>query len=211
MLPTRNKIAPVENHPALSLKEIGSFMAALRQENNMGARALEFAILMAARSGEVRGARWAEIDLAQRIWMVPKERMKATREHRVPLSDAAVAVLREMLLLRDEHHGDLVFPGQRRGGLMSDQTLSAVLRRMKRAETVHGFRAAFRTWCGETGKPPDIAEAALAHTQGKLHETYQRGDLLERRRKLMDQWAEFCSRSLPAEGGNVVELHGAVA
>ena len=193
MLPPRNKVRAVVHHAALDWPEAPAFTAALRQRDSMGARALEFAILTAARSGEVRGARWTEIDLDRAVWTVPASRMKAKREHRVPLSSAAVAILRHVEPLRDE--AGLVFPGQDKRRPLSDMTLTAVLRRMGRGDlTAHGFRSTFRDWCAEQGHPADIAEAALAHTAGdKTVQAYQRGDMLERRRRLMTEWARFCA------------------
>ncbi len=204
VLPPLGKVRKVEHHHALPWREIDGFMAELAKQEGVGTLALRFAILTAARTGEVIGARWREIDMGNAVWTVPPERMKAAREHRVPLSDTALDVLREAAELGPD---GFVFPGQRGGAPLSNMALLMTLRRMKRADlTAHGFRSTFRTWCSETGKPTDIAEAALAHTQGKLHDAYQRGDLLERRRKLMSQWANFCS--CPARAtGEVMHLH----
>jgi integrase len=149
--------------PALPFTEIGNFMQRLRDATGMGARALEFAILTAARSGEVRGATWAEIDLKAAVWTVPGNRMKMGREHRVPLSPTAVALLNA---LPEMAGTDLLFPAPR-GGALSDMTLSAVVRRMKVAAVPHGFRSTFRDWASErTNYPRDVAEMALAHTIG---------------------------------------------
>jgi integrase len=195
------------HHAALPWREIGGFMAELMKQPGIGALALRFAILSAARAAEVLGAQWSEIDLKETVWTVPADRMKAEREHRIPLSGAALEVLHEVAKLGTT---GFVFPGQRRQGHPAAMLMWNVLRRMGRDDlTVHGFRATFRTWCGDTGKPGDIAEIALAHTQGKLHDAYQRADLLERRRKLMDQWAEWCSKP-QAEGENVIALAKAV-
>jgi integrase len=180
------------------------FMAALRQRDGIGALALQFTILTAARSGETRGATWAEIDVAGAVWTVPGERMKAGREHRVPLSDAALAILGDLALLRDPKAGAdaLIFPGAKRGRPLSDMSLTAVLRRMGRGDlTAHGFRSTFRDWCGEaTEFPRELAEAALAHTlRDKVEAAYRRGDALERRRVLMESWAAFCAGPAPQE------------
>lgn len=209
LLPARAMVAPVRHHPALPISGLGDFMAKLRTQAGTAARALEFAILTAARSGEARGCRWAEIDMATNIWTVPAARMKAGKEHRVPLSEAALGVLQAMAPLRLD--ADLVFPGLRPGRPLSDASLIAVLRRMGGADlTVHGFRSTFRDWCGEsTSYPRERAEAALAHAVGdKVEAAYRRGDLFEKRRRLMEEWGEFCARpSLPA--GEVLSLRRA--
>jgi len=201
LLPATGKIARVEHHAALPWQNMGSFMAELRQRDGIGATALQFTILTAARSGETRGAAWSEIDLPAAVWTIPAARMKAGREHRVPLSDAALAVLRHMEPLRDDKAGGLVFPGTKAKPL-SDMSLSAVVRRMGRGGiTVHGFRSTFRDWCAEaTNYPREIAEAALAHVnRDKVEAAYARGDHLARRARLMAEWAEHCAR--PAAGG----------
>ena len=165
--------------------------------------ALEFLILTAARSAEVLGARWAEIDRDAKVWTVPATRMKAGREHRVPLSSRALAILEELAAARA---GDFVFPGHRHGKPLSPMALEMVLRRMKaEGVTVHGFRSAFRDWAGETTPfPREIAEAALAHVCGDATErAYRRGDALEKRRTLMETWALFCE---PEQRSNVVPM-----
>jgi integrase len=209
VLPKRSRVRAVEHHAALPWREIGPFMERLGGQEGVAALALRFAILTAARTGEVIGARWGEIDMQHAVWIVRAERMKANREHRVPLSDATLALLREAGKLRSgETHG-FVFPGAKAGAGLSNMAMLLLLRRMGRSDvTAHGFRSAFRDWAAETGKPADIAEAALAHVVGdKTVAAYQRGDLLDRRRRLMDQWAEFCCRAgPPAEGGEVVAL-----
>jgi integrase len=199
VLPKRSKVRKVEHHAALPWREIGAFMARLAKQEGVAAMALRFAILTAARTGEVIGARWSEIDTKHAVWIIPAERMKASREHRVPLSGAALAVLCEAGKLRADGADGFVFPGMK-GGL-SNMAMLVLLRRMGRGDlTAHGFRSTFRDWAAETGKPADIAEAALAHTSGnKTQAAYQRGDLLDRRRRLMDQWAEFCARKGPDE------------
>jgi integrase len=161
----------------------------------MGARALEFAILTASRSGEIRGAKWYEIDLAHAIWTIPPERMKAGREHRVALSSAAVALLKN---LSHEAGNELVFPGPR-GGELSDMTLAAVLRRMDVKAVPHGFRSTFRDWAGESSKHPrEVIEHALAHRlKDKAEAAYARGDMFAKRVLLMEDWAKFCGNDQP--------------
>jgi integrase len=211
LLPARSKIARVEHHTALPWREIGAFMSALANEQGVSALALRFAILMAARTGEVIGARWSEIDMAESVWTVPAGRMKASREHRVPLSDGALAVLREVAKLRTHPNVDgFVFPGGKPGKPLSSMALLMLLRRMGRGDlTVHGFRSTFRDWCAETTNyPREVAEAALAHTlRDRTEAAYQRGDMMEKRRRLMADWATFCAR--PARAGRVIALHRA--
>ena len=209
LFPRRAKVRPVEHHAALPWTEAGAFMAELRAREGVAARALEFAVLTAARSGEVLGARWPEVDLDAAVWTVPKRRMKAGREHRVALSPAAMTLLRDLLPLRSEPDA-LIFPGQRKNRPLSGVAMPAVLRRMGRGElTVHGFRSTFRDWAGEvTAHPREVVEAALAHRVGNETErAYARGDLFAKRRRLMEDWAEHCAMP-PAE---VVPLHPGVA
>lgn len=207
LLPAPSKVAKVEHHDALPVGDIGAFMGKLRAAAGMGARALEFAILTAARSGEVRGARWDEIDMAAAVWTVPAERMKAGKEHRVPLSAAALALLEALPRMAGN---PLVFPAVR-GGTLSDMTLAAVLRRMKVDAVPHGFRSTFRDWAAErTHYPREVAEMALAHAIGdKVEAAYRRGDLFDKRRRLMDDWATFLTRV--EQPGAVVPLHRATA
>lgn len=189
-LPQPKAIAKTEHHAALPIAKVPGFMAKLRDQQGMGARALEFVILTAARSGEVRGATWAEIDLKAEVWTVPGERMKAGKEHRVPLSADAVTLLNSL----DRVEGtDFVFPSAK-GKPLSDMTLTAVLRRMKVPAVPHGFRSTFRDWAAEqTNHPREVAEMALAHTiENKVEAAYRRGDLFEKRRVLMEDWAGFC-------------------
>lgn len=180
----------VKHHAALPVDAMPGFMRALREQEGMGAKALDLLILTAARSGEVRGATWGEVDLEARVWTVPAERMKAHREHRVPLSPAALALLRGLPRIEGTA---LIFPSTRLTSL-SDMTLSAVLRRMKVPAVPHGFRSTFRDWAAErTNYPRDAAEMALAHTIGdKVEAAYRRGDLFEKRRRMMNDWAVFC-------------------
>jgi integrase len=190
---------------ALPYTELGAFMAELRQQDGVAARALEFTILTAARSGETFGAAWSEIDLPKKLWIVPSARMKAGAEHHVPLSGAAMAVLDQMRRIRQ---GALVFEGAARGRPLSHTAMWRVLQAMKRHNlTVHGFRSTFRDWCGDvTGFPREIAEAALAHAVGNRVETaYRRGSALEKRRQLMEAWARYCGH--PIASANVVPLN----
>lgn len=193
LLPAPSKIAKVTHHRALAFTEMKDFMARLRQREGVSPRALEFAILCAARSGEVRGARWPEIDFQSEVWTVPGERMKAGKEHRVPLSRAAVDLLKSLPRVPDSQ---FVFPG-RLGGPLSDMSLSKVTRDMGVDAVPHGFRSTFRDWVGDaTSHPPDLAEAALAHVlENKTEAAYRRGDALQKRRLLMDDWAKHCSTS----------------
>ena len=175
----------------------------------MAAMALEFAIYTAARSGEVRGATWAEVDLAAKVWTVPAVRMKAGRDHRVPLSARAVEILEKARDLSSGEPDAVVFPGIKSGSSLSDAAFDRLLKRMgfKSGElTPHGFRSSFRDWAGEASTfPRELAEAALAHVVGDATErAYRRGDALEKRRKMMDAWARFCEPK--AAGSNVTPL-----
>jgi integrase len=206
ILPARSKVRRVAHHAALPFDEIPAFLAALRGREGTAALALEFAILTAARTGEALGAIWAEIDLGVKVWTIPAERMKAGREHRVPLSAPALAVLRKVRDLAVKKDGKPdpaapVFPGHRRAIQLSNMALLMLLRRMKRDDlTVHGFRSSFTDWAAErTAYPREVVEMALAHAIGNAVEAaYRRGDLFERRRKLMDAWAGVCTA--PNEG-----------
>jgi integrase len=198
LLPRRSKVARVEHHAALPWGEMGAFMTRLRSQPGTAARALEFVVLTATRTGETLGARWSEIDIEAAVWTVPGERMKAGREHRVPLSDAASGLLRRMEALRPGEGDGYVFPGAEAGKPLSSMAMLMLLRRMGRSDlTVHGFRSAFRDWCEEaTSTPHAVAEAALAHTIGdKVEAAYRRGDLFQKRARLMAEWARFCGQS----------------
>jgi integrase len=189
LLPPKSKIAKVRHHASMHHAELSSFWPRLQVSDGIGARALEFVILTAARSGEVRGATWDEIDMERALWTIPARRMKGGREHRVPLTDEAIALLKKMRAIST---GALVFEGTRRDRPLSDMTLTAVLRRMKLEVTPHGFRSSFRSWAAERGYPDNLAEAALAHVAGdKVVQAYQRSDLLEQRRAMMQVWALF--------------------
>jgi integrase len=181
---------------ALPWKDLGPFMVDLRAQPSIAARALEFAVLTAARKTEIRLATWAEIDMQGALWTVPAGRTKSGREHRVPLSAAALAVLTAIAPHRDEAAVGWLFPGRKRGNPLGEQAQIHLLRDMGHDITAHGFRSAFRDWAAETGQPADIAEAALAHVIGdKTVAAYQRGDLLQRRRALMEDWAAWCAAS----------------
>lgn len=204
MLAAPGKVAKVEHHAALPYSQLPVFMGQLRAAEGQGARALEFAILCAARSGEVRGATWDEIDLDGRTWTIPGERMKMGREHRVPLTDATVLILNAQPRVDGT---DLVFPSARNRPL-SDMTLTAVTRRMAVDAVPHGFRATFKTWASErTNFPSDVVEMALAHAiADKVEAAYQRGDIFDKRARLMKAWAEYCTR--PTAVGNVTPIEG---
>jgi integrase len=213
LLPRRSKVAAVVNHAALPWQQVGAFLKVLRGTSATAARALEFAILTACRSGEVLGTRWSEIEMDGAMWLVPAARMKAGREHRVPLSTAALDVLRHMLPLRPAEGDGYVFPGQRPEKPLSNMSMLMLLRRINphSAEeparwrdgrsgepiTAHGFRSTFRDWCEEaTSTPHAVSEAALAHTIGdKVEAAYRRGDLFQKRAALMQEWADYCAKA----------------
>jgi integrase len=193
LLPKQAKLSR-GHHAAMPYADVPAFLEALRQRYAIAGLALEFCILTAARTGEVLGARWEEIDMTGHVWTIPGARMKAGREHRVPLSGRALAILDIMAAARI---GDFVFPGQKKGKPLSGMAMEMMLRRMKiENATVHGFRSSFRDWAGnETNFPRELAEQALAHVIGdKAEQAYRRGDALERRRALMEEWANFISQ-----------------
>ena len=207
LLPAPAKVRRVEHYAAAAFDELAGFMAALRAQEGVAARALEFAILTAARTGEVIGAKRGEVDLVAKVWVVPGDRMKAGREHRVPLSARAAAIVKEME--PDPVTGEtLLFPGSRGGKSLSNMALLMLLRRMGRDDlTAHGFRSTFRDWAAErTSFPSELAEMALAHAVGnKVEAAYRRGDLFEKRRAMMEQWATVCT--LPASGATVAPFN----
>jgi integrase len=211
LLPKKSKVMVVEHHAALDWRRMPDFWRALGERDGMAAQALRFAILTASRSGEVRGMRWGEVGPQQRLWTIPAARMKAAREHRVPLSDAASACLPP----RGEDDG-LIFPA-RGGGMLSDMTLTALLRRMGWTDaagstiTAHGFRSTFRDWAGEaTAHPREVIEQALAHgLKDKAEAAYARGDLMSKRAVLMGDWASFATR--PADAGEIIPLRPVTA
>lgn len=187
------KMKKVEHHPALPWREMGVFMPRLRESAGIAARAVEFGILTATRSGELRGTEWSEIDFSEALWTIPKERMKGGKEHRVPLSTHAIALLNAMPRV-----SEFVFPGKKANSPLSDMSLTAVLRRLKRGDiTMHGFRSTFRDWCSESvgnSFPREVCEHALAHSlPDKVEAAYRRGDLLDKRKVLMQVWADYCA------------------
>jgi integrase len=213
LLPARGKVAQVEHHAALPWREIGNFMVLLAQQEGVAALALRFAILTAARTGEVIGATWSEIDMEEALWTVPAARMKAKREHRVPLAPDVMDLLRRASMLRlDDDPNRPVFPGPKLTKGLSNMAMLALLRRMGRGDlTAHGFRSTFRDWCAEsTNYPREVAEAVLAHTVGnKVEAAYRRGDLMDKRRRLMTDWATFCARTSTA--ADVIPMRGGAA
>jgi integrase len=203
LLPKRQRLTR-GHHAAMSYADVPAFITDLQSRRATAAVALEFTILMAARSGEVLGARWDEFDLERAVWIVPAHRMKAGREHRVPLSARALKIVEA---LHQAEGGEFVFAGHKPGKPLSGMALEMVLRRMKIDDvTVHGFRSAFRDWAAEcTNFTNEVCEAALAHTvTNKVEAAYRRGDLFEKRRKLMDAWAAFCSA--PKTAGKIVPM-----
>jgi len=207
VLPKPGKVAKVTHHKALPIDAVHGFVTDLRTREGIAARALEFVILTATRSGEVRGATWDEIDLDGATWTVPAERMKAGKEHRVPLSARAVALLESLPRMAGSEY---VFAAPR-GGMLSDMTISAVMRRMEVDAVPHGFRSTFRDWCSErTAYPRDVAEMALAHAiTNKVEAAYRRGDLFAKRANMMSDWAKFIDMA-PASA-DVVQLRRAEA
>ena len=202
VLPKPSKVTKVKHHKALPREELGLFIKNLKQREGVAAKALEFLILTAARSGEVRGATWSEIDLESGLWIIPAERMKAEKEHQVPLSKEAIKLLKALPTIKNNEH---LFPAPR-GGALSDMALLTVMRRMDVPAVPHGFRSTFRDWCAEeTSFPHNVAEMALAHTIGnKVEAAYRRGDLLAKRTLLMQQWAKYCNTI--QKKGDVIQL-----
>jgi integrase len=197
-----------KHHAALPYAELPAFLAELRQRDAVAARALEFAILTAARTSEALLAKWSELDLAGKVWTIPAKRMKAGKAHRVPLSDGAIAVIEQMRVVRAD---DYIFPSFR-GGHLSNMAMLKVLERIGQPDlTVHGFRSTFRDWAADKAKIEDAgaaAEAALAHVvKDKTERSYLRSDFFEKRRELMNMWATYCAT--PPTGSNVVSLRGA--
>jgi integrase len=208
LLPAPRKLKPMQHHEAMAYRDVPSLMAKLRAMGGTNARALEFTILSASRTGEVLGARWDEIDSTAKTWTVPGSRMKAGKEHRVPLSGRCIAILTDM---QEVQRNGYVFPGARNDALTS-HPMAQLLKRMGHSVTVHGFRSAFRDWCREqTSFPREVAEQALAHHIGNsVERAYARGDVLETRRKLMDAWARYCATPAPT-GAAVLPLRKAHA
>lgn len=202
VLPTRRTLSR-GHHAAMPYQGVSKFVEGLRGKEAMAARALEFLILTAARSGEVLGATWAEMDLENALWIVPANRMKGGKEHRVPLSKRALEIVNA---LHEARGSDYVFPGQKLSRPLSGMAFEMLLRRMKAdAFTTHGFRSAFRDWVGDaTSFPREVAEAALAHRVGNSTElAYRRADALDKRRKLMAAWADHCAA---IRGGKIVSM-----
>jgi integrase len=203
LLPRPTRVVRVKHYPALPFTDVGQFMQQLRKDTGVASRALELLILTAARTNEVILAKWSEIDLNAKVWVVPAEHMKAKRKHRVPLSTASIGALEAVKGLDKTY----VFPGHRRNSHLSNAAMLQVLKRLDRAGiTVHGFRSTFRDWCAEsTNYPADVAEMALAHAlRDKTEAAYRRGDLFEKRARLMTDWARYCSK--PAKPAAVVPI-----
>jgi integrase len=213
LLPKRSKLRRVRHHPALPFGQLPEFLRAVQQHKGLAALGLEFLILTAARTGEVIGARPEEINIVERIWTVPPERMKAGRGHRVPLCERAVKIVET---LTQEHPGEFLFPGAKRGQPLSNMAMLELVRGMSQADgkpwtdaqgsqvVPHGFRSSFRDWAAErTDFPAQLIEMALAHIiADKTEAAYRRGDLLEKRRRLMDAWAGYCSSAKPSRGAS---------
>jgi len=212
LLPRRSRVQKVEHHPALPYGEVGAFMVGLRRQEGAAASALEFVILTACRAGEVIGARWGEFNIGEALWTIPPERVKSGRQHRVPLSPAALTIINAMQEVRTTGHGNgFVFPGGKRGRPLSNTALRAVLKRLRRSDvTVHGFRSSFRDWAAErTNYPREVAEMVLGHAVGdKVEAAYRRSDLFEKRRKMMNAWADYCGTVRVRDGGEVVSIGG---
>jgi integrase len=209
-LPARDDSKAVEHHAALPYLNIPAFITELRQREGVAAQALEFTILTVARTGETIGAQWPEFDLKAGVWVVPRDRMKAGKEHRIPLSPRAVELLKD---LYREDGNDFVFIGPRAGSGLSNMAMTTVLRRMGRSDiTVHGFRSSFRDWAAErTNFPNHVVEMALAHVVGdKVEAAYRRGDLFAKRKALMEAWAKYCQTPAPT-GAKVVPMHERVS
>ncbi len=203
LLPARGKVRRVKHFAALPYKELPAFMERLRDNDSISSRALEFTILTAARTGETIGALWSEFNLDDKVWILPPDRMKAGKEHRIPLSERALEILEAL-----PREGEYVFPGGRAKAPLSNMAMLNALRRLDdRKLTVHGFRSTFRDWCAEqTAYAHEVAEMALAHTVGdKVEAAYRRGDLFEKRRRLMADWAKYCQTSTL---GEVVPIRG---
>lgn len=210
LLPKKSKVRRVRHHPAMAYSAVPDFFVELRDQDGTAAEALEFLILTMARTSEVIGLRWPEIDMERALWTVPADRIKGGKEHRVPLSDRAVAILRRRAELRpaDAQADGFVFPGGKKDKGLSNAAMSALLKRMDLEDiTVHGFRSSFRDWAAEcTHFPNEVCEMALAHVvDDKVEAAYRRGDMFEKRRELAKAWAALCG-SAKNPGGQVVQL-----
>jgi integrase len=205
VLPARNTIAKVKHHAALPFADVPDFMAQLAVREGIASRALEFTILNASRTGEVIGSRWSEFDLNAKLWTIPAARMKAKKEHRVPLTGRSLEILKAL-----PREGDFVFPGGRKGVPISNMAMAEVLKRMDRLDiTVHGFRSTFRDWAAErTSYPNHVVEMALAHVVGnKVEAAYRRGDLFAKRSRLMADWTKYClAKPVDARANNVMPI-----
>ena len=212
LLPARSQVAPVEHHAALPYRDLPGFMAKLRKRDGISARALEYTILTIARTGDTIGGKWSEVDEAEKLWTIPAERMKGRkgngkRDHAVPLSEPALAILRHL-----PREGAFLFPGGREGAGLSNMAMAELLKEMDYASdvaTIHGFRSTFKDWVSEqTGYPNELSEMAMAHTvSDKVEAAYRRGDMREKRRRLMEDWATYCEGK--AVGGDNVVAIGA--
>jgi integrase len=203
LLPRRSKVRTIKHYSAMPYAEVPAFLKLLRERDSVSAKTLEFTILTAARTGETIGATSGEINVREKVWTIPADRMKAGREHRAPLSDRAVAIIQELAPLRGQT--EMIFPG--RSGGLKRMAMLKLLEAMRRTDlTVHGFRSTFRDWAAErTNFPSEVVEMALAHAIGdKVEAAYRRGDLFEKRRRLMDAWAEYCLHGKTT--GDVVSL-----
>ena len=204
-MPAPNGIIVRQHHSAMPFEELPAFMRELRGIDFVSARALEFTILTGARTSEVLKTTWGEIDTKAKVWTIPAERMKANKLHRVPLSDRTTRILHYL-----PHEGSLVFPGSRVGRPLAADLSRTLLQRLRPGVTVHGLRSSFRDWAGDrTAYPRDVIEMALAHAiKDKSEAAYRRGDALEKRRRLMQDWARYCQSTPAKTSGNVVALHG---
>jgi integrase len=193
LLPKRVKVQKPVHFPAMDYRELPGYFQALRKRDSVATRALAFTILTAARNGEARAVTSDELDLKGKVWTIPDNRMKADREHRVPLSAEALKIIKEMEPFK-RHTDHFIFPGQAHAKPISEASLLKIVKQQDKTLTVHGFRSTFRDWCAEqTSFPREVAEAALAHSiRDKTEAAYQRGDLFEKRRQLMDQWMQYC-------------------
>ena len=206
LLPAKAKVRRVKHHAALPYAELPDFIVGLREQEGVAARALEFTILTAARAGETIGAVRNEVNTSDKVWTVPADRMKASKEHRVPLSSRALAILRDN---DDVQNSEYLFPGGKAGKPLSNMAMTEVLRRIRRGDiTVHGFRSTFRDWAAErTNFPNEVVEMALAHAVGdKVEAAYRRGDLFDKRRRLMGEWATFCNTSAASGRDKVIPM-----
>ena len=205
LLPARNKIKRVIHHPALPYCEVAQFITDLRKQEGLAAIALEFVILTATRTSETINAKWQEFNLSDKVWIIPAERIKTGKEHRIPLSDSAIAILEKLQVIKD---GEYVF-NNRNQKPISNMAMLQLLKRMNKAEiTVHGFRSTFRDWAAEqTNYPREVAEAALSHAVGdKVEAAYRRSDFFEKRRQMMDAWARYCEMPTANDSDKVLNI-----